>query len=250
MDLNLKDKVTIVTGAAQGIGKAIAESFASEGASVALVDVNAGGVEKAAEEIRSCGVQAIGIRTDITSPQDTNGMVRTVLDAFLKVDILVNNAGLWVLKSFRDSEPEDWQREIAVNYYGVLNCTKAVLGHMIERGRGRIVNMASDAGRIGEPDHPTYSASKAAVIAFTKALAKDVGPEGIAVNAVAPGWTDTPSAWKFDAQTTERILKRSYPLRKVGRPQDIADMVLFLSSERAGHVTGQTISVDGGYCML
>ncbi|MFC1920086.1 SDR family NAD(P)-dependent oxidoreductase [Chloroflexota bacterium] len=232
MELNLKGQVAIVTGAAQGMGRAIAQAFAAEGVNVAVVDLNEEKAIEVCDELKASGAQAIAVKTDVSSPDAAERMAKTTLDAFGGIDILVNNAGFWVIKFFKDLTPADWEKEIAVNYYGVLNCTKAVLDHMLERGKGRIINLSSDAARVGELNHPTYCGAKAAVVAFTKALAKDVGPKGILVNTVAPGWTETEGAVKMDEVTKQKVLK-AYPLRKTGKPQDVADMsVLGISQAR------------------
>jgi len=249
MDLNLNGKVAVVTGSAQGIGKAVAQIFAAEGAQVIVADLDEEGAKKVSEGIESSGGRAAAVKVDVSREEDTVNMAKTALARFGRIDILVNNAGMWVLKPFKNLTPADWQKEVNVNYFGALNCTKAVLDNMLEQRSGSIINMVSAAARVGEPAHPTYCGAKGAVMSFTKALAKDIGPKGIRVNAVAPGWTETEGSVKVDDETRKKMLK-SYPLRKAGQPQDVANMVVFLASERAGQITGQTIGVDGGYCMI
>lgn len=265
MDLGLKGKVAIVTGAAtaHGIGRAIVRGFAQEGAKVAVVDINEQGANEAAQEARSLGVEAIAVKTDITSLDDARRMAKTVVDKFGKIDILVNNAATWVIGYYMDLKKEDWDKEIQVCLYGTLNCSRAVLEHMIPRKGGKIVNIGSDAGRVGEPNQPVYSAAKGGIIAFTKALAKDVARHKILINAVCPSMTRTDYVLgpqqKAEAEGGKALedfkdwmdkVSRLYPLRKIGEPEDVANMVVFMASERTNHVTGQTISVNGGYCMV
>jgi len=262
MDLGLKGKVAIVTGAAQGIGRAIALTMAQEGAKVVVSDLDEEKGKAVAEEIKTLGGEALLVKTDVSKLEDAQEMVKATLDRFGRIDILVNNAGVWVIKFFRDTTKEDWDKEIAVCYYGVLNCSKAVLEPMIEQKGGKIISISSDAGRVGEPNQPVYSGAKAGIIGFSRALAKDVARYGILVNVVCPSMTKTesmeemerslqgnPDAWKAYQDWMDKIV-RLYPLRKLGTPQDVANMVVFLVSERANHVTGQTISVNGGYCMV
>lgn len=263
MDLNLKDKVAIVTGSAMGIGKAIALTFAEEGAKVVVADIDEEKGNAVAEEIRAKGTESLMVKTDVTKLAEANQLARATVDKFGAIDILVNCAAAWRINFFMQMTEEDWDFEIATCYRSVLNCTRAVLEHMIPRRVGQIINIGSDAGRVGEPNQPVYSGAKAGVIAFTKGLAKDVARHGILVNAVCPSMTRTERIIDMErvmeaqggdalAAYQERMQKiiRQYPLRKLGTPQDVANMVVFLASDRANHVTGQTISVNGGYCMV
>ncbi len=263
MDLNLKDKVAIATGSATGMGKAIALTLAEEGAKVVLADIDEEKGNAVADEIRAKGSEALMVKTDVTKLEAANKLAKAAVDKFGAIDVLVNNAAAWRVNFFMQMTEEDWDFEIAVCYRGVLNCTRAVLEYMIPRRVGKIVNIGSDAGRIGEPNQPVYSGAKAGVIAFSKALAKDVARHGILVNAVCPSMTRTERMLEMEemfekqggdalAAYQERMQKivRLYPLRKLGTPQDVANMVVFLASDRANHITGQTISVNGGYCMV
>ena len=264
MDLGLKGKVAIVTGGASGMGHAIVRTFAEEGVNVVVADIDRIKGEQVAQEAQDLGVKALMVKTDVTKLDQAERTARLTLEKFGDIDILANVAGAWVVKRFAEMTPEEWDYEIGVCYYGVLNCTKAVIHHMIEQKKGKIVSIASDAGRVGEPDEPVYAGAKAAVIGFSKGLAKDVGRHGIHVNVVSPSFTwvdyleeekreveargDPEELEKYKARWT-KILK-FYPLRKIGTPQDVANMLVFLASERANHMTGQTISVNGGYCMI
>lgn len=263
MDLNLRDKVAIVTGSAMGIGRAIALTFAEEGAKVVIADLDEEKGKAVAEEIGAKGAEALVVKTDVTKLAEANEMVKAAVDRFGAMDILVNCAAAWRINFFMQMTEEDWDFEIAVCYRSVLNCTRAVLEHMIPQRTGKIVNIGSDAGRVGEPNQPVYSGAKAGVIGFTRGLAKDVARHGILVNAVCPSMTRTEKivdmekmfeeqggdAWAAYQDTMQKIV-RLYPLRKLGTPQDVANMVVFLASDRANHITGQTISVNGGYAMV
>lgn len=204
------------------------------------------------KEIQSQGGNALAIKTDVTILEEAEHMATSVLNKYGQIDILVNNAGIWILKPFSRTSKDDWDKEIKTDFYGVLNCTKAVVETMKEKKRGKIINIASDAGRVGEPIQPIYSGVKGGIIAFGKALAKDVGRYGITVNTVCPSMTETENmeaTVKMDDETRQRILKL-YPLGRFGTPQDVANIVVFLASQRSDYITGQTISCDGGYCMI
>lgn len=261
MDLKLKDKVGIVTGGGWGIGKAVAVGWAEEGAKVVIADLDEARGTVAAQEIKSKGGQALFVKTDVTNWEQVEHLVAATLKEFGQIDILVNNAGAWTIDFFAKIPREKWATDINVNYYGTLNTCKAVIDHMIARKSGCIINVGSDAGRGGEPNQPVYSGAKAAVIGFTRALAKDVGRHNIRVNAVCPSMTvgerrveleekmkqEKPEEYAAYLEQQKKIVKL-YPLRKLGKPEDLANMIVFVSSElRAGHLTGQTISVNGGY---
>ena len=177
-------------------------------------------------------------------------MVQQVVQQFGRIDVLVNCAGAWRVNLFVDSQPADWAFEVNVCFMGVVNCTRAVLDPMIAQQGGKIVNISSDAGRVGEVRQAVYSGAKAAVIGFSKALAKEVGRYNIHVNCVCPGFTKTPATTERLTPDLEERIVRFYPLRKLGVPEDVAKVVTFLASDGASHVTGQTISVSGGYSMV
>lgn len=253
MDLNLKGKVAVVTGAAMGIGRQIALTFAEEGANVVIIDLLEEKAKNVAKEVESLGVEALAIKADITKMEEVEEMAKATIDRFGKIDVLVNNAGTWVVKYFMQTNPDDWRKEVDVCLYGVLNCTKAVLQGMINQKSGRIINIGSDAGRVGEPIFPVYSGTKAAVIAFSKALAKDVARHNILVNVICPSAVLTEStkeSLKLDEEARVQKMLSFYPLRRLATTQDIANMVVFVASDRANCITGQTISVNAGYCMV
>ncbi|GAA3663170.1 glucose 1-dehydrogenase [Nocardioides ginsengisoli] len=243
---NLENKIAIVTGAGQGIGKAIAAKLAAEGATVVVTDINEATAKETAGEI---GGGAVGIATDVTDRTSVDAMVDQVVAQFGRVDVLVNNAGWDKAEPFVDSEPETWDRVIAINLYGVLNTSKKVLPLMIAQGGGRVVNLGSDAGRVGSSGEAVYSAAKGGVIAFTKATAREVARAGVAVNCVCPGPTDTALFASMGGERLREALAKAIPMRRLGQPEDLANAVAFYASDEAAFITGQTVSVSGGLTM-
>lgn len=246
--IDLSGKSAIVTGGGRGIGRETALLLAQAGASVTIADMDELGAKNVAEEIGNMGGAAIAVRTDVTSAESTQAMAQATLAAYGRIDILVNNAAVWTTKLFKDLTPQDYDRDIRVTLYGTLNASRAVLDAMSAQKYGRIVNLISDAGRIGEPYLTVYSAAKGGVAAFTKAFAKEVGRFNITVNGVAPGITNTPGAAGFieGAGGAEKLAK-AYPLRRLAEPIDIANVILFLASDMSAYMTGQIFSASGGY---
>jgi 2-hydroxycyclohexanecarboxyl-CoA dehydrogenase len=266
MDLELKNKTAIVTGGASNIGKAIAEGFAAEGANVVVADLDRDQAGRVVEEFGELGDgDALLVETDVTDAVQVQHMAAKALERFGQIDILVNNAGWTANGLFLDKPVSDFEREIAINLWGPINCIRAVAPSMIERAYGKIVTIGSDAGRVGEFNEAVYSACKGGVIALSKALAREFGKHNLNVNVVCPGLTLPESAEDAGEQSlwhegshqsrifqNEEVLAkvvRRYPLRRHGVPKDIVPIVLLLASDQSSYTTGQVISVSGGYAM-
>jgi 2-hydroxycyclohexanecarboxyl-CoA dehydrogenase len=241
----LDDKIPIVTGAGQGIGQAIAGKLAAEGATVVVTDLD----EATAQATAAAWPGSVAIRADVTDRQGVQAVADQVVRQFGRIDLLVNNAGWDKASPFVDSEPADWDRAIAVNLYGVLHTCKAVLPVMAGQGHGAVVNLGSDAGRVGSSGEAVYSAAKGGVIAFTKSIAREMARHQVRVNCVCPGPTDTALFASFAGPKLREALTRAIPFRRLGQPEDVANVVAFLASDEATFVTGQTISVSGGLTM-
>jgi 2-hydroxycyclohexanecarboxyl-CoA dehydrogenase len=241
------DRVAIVTGAASGIGRAASRDLAAEGATVVVTDIDEAGAQKVAAEIG-----AIARRVDVTDAAQARSLAAGVAKDHGRIDILVSNAGWDRAMRFVDTDEDFWDRVIAINLRGHFAMTHAVLPHMIERGWGRIVTVASDAGRVGSTGEVVYSGAKGGVIAFTKGLAREVARHGINVNCVAPGLTDTPllAGMTEGAEKLMAAIIRSIPLGRVGKPEEVARAIVFFASPDADYITGQTLSVNGGLTMV
>jgi 2-hydroxycyclohexanecarboxyl-CoA dehydrogenase len=247
----LENQVAVVTGGGGGIGRQICMRFAEEGARVAVLDID---VETARRTAEASGNSARAFAVDITDPQSVEHAIAGVVGAFGTIDTLVNNAGWDRGAPFLETAPELWAKIIAINYQGPLNMHRAVLPLMAQRKRGKIVNVASDAGRVGSSGEAVYAGCKAAVIAFGKSIAREMARSGISINAVCPGPTDTAFFREFagEGEYGDKLregLKRAIPMRRLGQPNDIPGIVAFLSSDDADFITGQVISVSGGLTM-
>jgi 2-hydroxycyclohexanecarboxyl-CoA dehydrogenase len=263
MDLDLKAKSVVITGGGSNIGRAIVLAFAEEGANITIADIDAQQAEKVAALALTKGAAAVQvIKTDVTDFEQVQRMLAAAKEKFGAVDVLVNNVGWDKLMYFTQTTPDFWQKVIQINYVGVLNCTKAALDIMIPQEHGSIVSISSDASRQGEPREAVYGGVKAAINSFMKTVAKENGRFGIRCNIVCPGVTipasdeevGGTSMWSapeamFTPEQLEKVAK-TLPLKKVGRPADIAGAVVFLSSKAAGYITGQVLSVSGGYSMI
>lgn len=251
--MDFQGRVALVTGGASGIGRATCLALAGRGARVAVADINVEGAQQVAEEIGRQGGEARAVRMDVTDRAQVAAAVQEVLERFGQVDVLVNAAGWDRIVPFLESTEDLWDRVIAINFRGVLNTCHVVLPHMVQRGSGVVVNIASDAGRVGSSGETVYSGAKGAVIAFSKALAREVARHNIRVNVVAPGITDTPLLQQIIQAGNEKLIDaivRSTPLRRMARPEEVAEAVVFLASDRASFITGQTLSVSGGLTMV
>ena len=250
--MRFEGKVVVVTGAGQGIGRAIALSFAREGADVVVNDINIETAKGVAEEIKAIGRRALAIKADVSKSKEVNEMIDTGLRELGRIDILVNNAGAGPRKKaveFAQSKEEMSDFLIALNLKGALNCTRAVINHMIQRGSGKVVNISTGAGVSGTPKMVDYSAAKAGVIGFTKALAKEVGAYGINVNCVSPGVTKTAAIEQLPKEVAKDLVDDIFnmqALKRLGEPQDTANAVMFLASDEASFITGQNLLVCGG----
>lgn len=249
----MSERVALVTGGARGIGEAICRRLAADGWSVAIADLDAEAAAATAASISAAaGVAALGYGVDIADLDAVDRLVAAVEADLGPVEGLVNNAGTDVFKQFVDSTTDEWDRIIAVNLRGTIGCCRAVLDAMIERGSGRIVNIASDAGRVGSSGEAVYSATKGGVIAFSKTLARETARHGIRVNCVCPGPTETALLGDL-AEYSQKLydaLARAIPLGRTAEPDDIAPAIAFLLSDDAGYITGQTLSVSGGLTMV
>ena len=244
----LRDKVVVVTGAGRGMGRAIAERLADEGARVAVTDVNRESALSTAAALDG----AAGFRLDITDAGEVSARIDEIVAALGPIDALVNNAGWDRMAPFLETDEDLWDRIIDINLRGPIRMTKAVLPQMVERQSGRIVNISSEAGRVGSTGEAVYSACKAGIIGFGKTVAREMARHGITVNAVCPGPTDTPLLEAMVGEGNEKLidsLKRGIPMRRLGLPEDIAGAVAFVVSDDAGFITGQTLSVSGGLTM-
>ncbi|MFA4943556.1 MAG: 3-oxoacyl-[acyl-carrier-protein] reductase [Lentisphaeria bacterium] len=243
--MKLQGKVALVTGGARGIGKAICEQLAADGAQLAIVDIMLDVAEATAAEFRGKGVEAKAFAANVAKLADVEAMAKAVLEAFGRIDILVNNAGITRDNLLIRMKEEDWDAVIAVNLKGVFNCIKAVARPMMKQESGKIVNIASVVGRIGNPGQMNYSASKGGVIAMTKTAARELAPRNICVNAVAPGFILTEMTAKLPEEAKQAFLA-NIPLKRAGTAADVAKVVRFLAGPESDYVTAQTISVDGG----
>jgi 3-oxoacyl-[acyl-carrier protein] reductase len=241
----LKDKVAIVTGGAQGIGKEIALSLAREGATVVIADINPQRLKETEKEIASSGAEVLTNLCDITDFNQVEQMVNKTLDKFKKIDILINNAGVTSDALIVRMSEADWEKVVAVNLKGAFNCTKASAKVMLKQRSGKILSISSIIGLIGNVGQANYAASKAGIIGLTKSVAKELAPRGINVNAIAPGFIQTEMTATLNENTKSRMLE-AIPLKRFGQPKDVANLAVFLVSEKASYITGQVICVDGG----
>lgn len=265
MELGLKGKNVVVTGGGNNIGRAITLAFAAEGCNVAIAELNHDAGKRVAGEVAAMqnGATAIVVDADVTDRAKTDTMVAEAIARLGSVDVLINNVGWTIDRLFVEKSRDEHRKEVDVNLWGAINCIHAVLPHMIERQSGAVVSISSDAGRMGEYREAVYSACKAGVIALSKSLARETGRYGLRFNMVCPGLVVPPqsevassdSMWAqgmeelFTDEVLERV-KRTYPLRRMGTAQEVANAVVFLASDAASFITGQTLSVSGGYTMM
>ena len=249
--MKLQGMTAIVSGGGRGIGRALVLALAREGAQIAVADILGENAETVKREVEAGGGKALAFQVDLTNRAEVNRMVERVLAATGRLDILVNNAGWDKLEPFLDSEEETWEKVLAVNFKSVLYACKAALPAMVAQNKGKIISISSDAGRVGSSGEAVYAGAKAAIIAFSKSLAREVARYQINVNVVCPGLTEAPLLEKSREEAPKVIeaITRSIPLRRTGTPEDIAEAVLFLASPASDYITGQTLSVSGGLTM-
>lgn len=246
----LEGKVAVVTGGARGIGRSIVEAFAAEGADVAVADVlPEGEAAPLLQVVERLGRRGLYVRTDVSREGEVRGMVGEVIEALGRIDVLVNNAGVLSQSPLEQMPVKEWDRVLGINLRGTFLCCRFALPHMLGRGEGRIINVASQLGQIGAPGLAHYSASKGGVIAFTKALAREVAARGVLVNAVAPGPIST-GIMPSESEEQEEALKAALPIRRFGAVKEVAPTVVFLASDDASYYVGQTLGPNGGDVML
>ena len=253
--MKLKGKSALVTGGGGGIGRAVALALAREGARIAVADIVKENAEKVCSEVRSLGVDAMPCPVDLTKKADVDRMVGEIIDRFGQINILVNCQGWDRLEPFVESNEETWEKLLAINFKSVLYTSRAVLPNMISHGGGKVVNISSDAGRVGSSWEAVYAGAKGAVIAFSKTIAREVARHKININVVCPGLTETPllEAVRSQSEQTAKIIEavtKATPFRRPAAPEEIAETVLFLASPSADFITGQSVSVSGGLTMV
>jgi 2-hydroxycyclohexanecarboxyl-CoA dehydrogenase len=251
----MSNRVALVTGGAQGIGEGISRTLGAHGFRVAVADLNLEAAQQTAKEITNDGGSAIAVPIDITDPVAVRAAVEQVEAELGPIEVVVNNAGWDDFMKFLDTDEDFWTKILDINFKGALRVAHATVPGMIERGFGRVINIGSDAGRVGSSLEAVYSGAKGGIIAFTKTLAREVATKGVTANTVCPGPTDTPALRKFadsSGQDADKVIggmTRSVPMKRLAQPADVAAAVAFFASDAAGYITGQTLSVSGGLTM-
>ncbi|MFB0518170.1 MAG: 3-oxoacyl-[acyl-carrier-protein] reductase [Acidobacteriota bacterium] len=246
--MTLKGRISLITGAAQGIGKEIALELARAGSDIAVADILFDKAEETVREIEALKRRAKAYRMDVSDTDEVHQTVNQIIEDFGKIDILINNAGITRDSLLIRMKREDWDKVLSINLTGVFNCTQAVLRWMLKQRYGRIVNIASVVGLMGNAGQSNYAASKAAIIGFSKSIAREIASRGITVNVIAPGYIDTPMTQRLPDEVKKGFLNQ-IPIPRLGLPQDIAKGVAFLVSDDAEYITGQVLNINGGMYM-
>lgn len=250
--MKIKDKVAIITGGARGIGFAIAHRFVREGARVAIFDIDLAKAQKAVNEVKNEieGAEIIALQTDVSDAESVSRSVEAVAQRFGRINILVNNAAIHLGKPFHEEPLEYWERQFKINVLGTVIPSQRVVPHMIKTGGGSIINISSKAAITGEPGHAAYSALKGAILSLTLAMAVDLAPYNIRVNAICPGPTETDLLYSATTEEERRRMAARAPLKRLAKPEDIAAVALYLASDDSAYVTGQKFVVDGGMTIV
>ncbi len=246
--MGFEGKLALITGAARGIGKSIAIRFAQAGADVVICDMDSVGIEETVKELSAYKIKADGYLNDVTNLNQTVEMINKILDKSKKIDILVNNAGITRDNLILRMTEDDWDKVIAVNLKGAFNCIKAASRHLLKQKSGKIINIASIIGIMGNAGQANYAASKAGIIGLTKAVAREFGSRNINVNAIAPGFIETAMTAKLPPEIRQKMMDQ-IPLTRFGKPEDVANLCLFLASDDSSYMTGQAFIIDGGMVM-
>jgi 3-oxoacyl-[acyl-carrier protein] reductase len=247
--MRLKDKVAVITGAGQGLGAAYARKFCHEGAKVVIADINETAARDVAKELEAKGYEAFALVTDVSQEADTQNLARATIEKYGRIDVLVNNAAVFstiTLKPMEEIAIQDWDRLMEVNLRGLFLCTKSVIPHMKAQKRGKIINVSSATVFMGKPYYIHYVTSKAGVIGFTRALAREVGDWNIQVNCLTPGYTETEVPRGTTTSEQKKAIIGHQCMKRIGTPNDLVGIMVFLASDESDFMSGQTVNVDGG----